>query len=309
PDETTDYAHLILPDHHFLEAWGDYTPRAGVNGVMQPVAERLFDTRATGDVLIDVANQIDDECARACGHAAWRDYVRSRWLGYVALHPDAAGRLGVGEGDGVRVISPYGRLEAAAHITRDTRADTIAMPLGYGRSPSLHVGGRRGANPAALLPPRAADGAHACWRVDGVRLERATGRVLLPVLDATMTAAAESTRQALATMVRPDRVDRPEAQPHPPVDFYPAHSHPEHRWGMAIDLNACTGCHACVVACYGENNIAVVGEQFCAQGREMSWIRIERQSHAVPADRGLQRDAHVFMPMLCQDRKSTRLNS
>ena len=391
PDETTDYAHLILPDHHFLEAWGDYTPRAGVNGVMQPVAERLFDTRATGDVLIDVANQIDDECARACGHAAWRDYVRSRWLGdgaaarggesdlrwsetlrtggrfaadaapapvalrdisstlnsirpdeiepidgfalvvspsmhfydgrsaneswlqevpdpitstvwngYVALHPDAAGRLGVGEGDGVRVISPYGRLEAATHITRDTRADTIAMPLGYGRSPSLHVGGRRGANPAALLPPRAADGAHACWRVDGVRLERATGRVLLPVLDATMTAAAESTRQALATMVRPDRVDRPEAQPHPPVDFYPAHSHPEHRWGMAIDLNACTGCHACVVACYGENNIAVVGEQFCAQGREMSWIRIERQSHAVPADRGLQRDAHVFMPMLCQ---------
>jgi molybdopterin-containing oxidoreductase family iron-sulfur binding subunit len=69
---------------------------------------------------------------------------------------------------------------------------------------------------------------------------------------------------------------------------------------MAIDLNACTGCHACVVACYAENNIAVVGEQFCAQGREMSWIRIERQSHAVEGDSGLQRTAHVFMPMLCQ---------
>src|SRR5439155_7590855 len=166
------------------------------------------------------------------------------WNGYVALHPDAAGRLGVGEGDGVRVISPYGRLEAAAHITRDTRADTIAMPLGYGRSPSLHVGGGRGANPVALLPPRAADGAHACWRVDGVRLERADGRRLLALLDATTTTAAESRGEALAKMVRPDGVDRAESPSHPPVDFYPAHSHPEHRWSMAIDLNACTGCNA-----------------------------------------------------------------
>ena len=391
PDETTDYAHLIVPDHHFLEAWGDCRPRAGADGVMQPVAERLFDTRATGDVLIEVANQTDEECARACGRAPWREHVRSQWQGrtstaqggerdiewseilrtggrfdadttshpvalrdvspvlnavrfdehkpidgfafvvtpsmhfydgrsadepwlqetpdpvastvwngYVALHPDAAKHLGIGEGDGVRVISAHGRLEAAAHITPETRADTIAMPLGYGRSASLHVGGQRGANPVTLLPARAVDGAHACWRVEGVRLERAGGTRRLPVLDAAPAMSRGTMREALAKIVRPDRVDDAHVSPHPPVDFYPPHAHPDHRWGMAIDLNACTGCNACVVACYAENNIAVVGEQFCAQGREMSWIRIERQSHIVAADRGLQRTAHVFMPMLCQ---------
>jgi molybdopterin-containing oxidoreductase family iron-sulfur binding subunit len=56
---------------------------------------------------------------------------------------------------------------------------------------------------------------------------------------------------------------------------------------MAIDLNTCTGCNACVVACYAENNVPIVGDEACAQGREMSWIRIERGSGS-------------FMPMLCQ---------
>src|SRR5207302_5314448 len=131
------------------------------------------------------------------------------------------------------------------------------------------------------------------------RLERTAGRRLLPMLDAAPAAGPETT-SALAKIARPDLLNRKDSPAHTPIDLYPGHSHPDHRWGMAIDLNACTGCNACVVACYAENNIAVVGEQLCAQGREMSWIRIEHQSHAVRADRELQRTAHVFMPMLCQ---------
>jgi molybdopterin-containing oxidoreductase family iron-sulfur binding subunit len=125
------------------------------------------------------------------------------------------------------------------------------------------------------------------------------GRTRIISLQAVTAEPPDPRRPVDARLIRPDRIDAAPAA-RPSVDLYRPHMHAEHRWGMAIDLNACTGCNACVAACYAENNIAVVGEQFCGQGREMAWIRIERHEAALAADEGLRRPGTVFLPMLCQ---------
>jgi len=70
----------------------------------------------------------------------------------------------------------------------------------------------------------------------------------------------------------------------------------KHRWAMAIDLDACNGCAACVVACYAENNIPVVGPELMSKGREMAWIRIDRFEDRLDAGALDVR----FIPMMCQ---------
>jgi len=68
-----------------------------------------------------------------------------------------------------------------------------------------------------------------------------------------------------------------------------------HKWGMVVDLDRCTGCEACVVACHAENNIATAGDDQAARGRAKHWIRVERYWE------GEFPDARVrFQPVLCQ---------
>jgi Fe-S-cluster-containing dehydrogenase component len=69
----------------------------------------------------------------------------------------------------------------------------------------------------------------------------------------------------------------------------------EHRWGMAIDLDRCTGCEACVVACHAENNLPVSNPEQAANGRTAHWIRIDRYYEGEFPDIKVK-----YMPVLCQ---------
>lgn len=70
---------------------------------------------------------------------------------------------------------------------------------------------------------------------------------------------------------------------------------PSYHWNMVVDLDRCTGCEACVIACHAENNIRISGEEEAAQGRAINWIRIERYWEGEFPDVRVK-----FLPVLCQ---------
>ncbi len=78
PDETSTLAGLVLPNHTFLESWGDYSPREGVSGLMQPVMGPVFQTRPLGDLLISSGKKV-----RGPDRFPWKDYyqfLREYWI-------------------------------------------------------------------------------------------------------------------------------------------------------------------------------------------------------------------------------------
>jgi molybdopterin-containing oxidoreductase family iron-sulfur binding subunit len=183
---------------------------------------------------------------------------------------------------------------------------TISVYLGHGRERAGRVGGSPqqsvGFNAYRL---RTAD--HP-WLAVGLKVRRTDGTELVactqehqlmenrdPVRAATLAEYHDRPRFAS----EPEREKQREeghaggeaVTLYKPFDYAP----PKHKWGMLIDLTACLGCQACVVACQAENNIPVVGKEQVAAGREMHWLRIDRYIAGTEDD---PREFH-FQPVPC----------
>jgi molybdopterin-containing oxidoreductase family iron-sulfur binding subunit len=191
PDETTELADLILPDHHGLESWGDAEPTAGTLHLQQPSMEPVFQSRATADVLIDVAKK-DTVLASKYAVKDYRSWLIARFPGGQAAHT-AALATGVAQASSARAAErtagDLGRKPVAAF------AGTGDFHLVINSSPTLGTGS--GANKPWLmeLPDPVSKIAWQSWvemhpmalkklglmRGDLVTIETAAGKTTLPV--------------------------------------------------------------------------------------------------------------------------------
>ncbi|HLB63831.1 MAG TPA: molybdopterin-dependent oxidoreductase, partial [Anaerolineales bacterium] len=383
PDETTERAHLILPDTHALESWGDFSPRAGVIGLLQPTMAPVFDSRPVGDVLLSVGRQVLGSPAGK-GPFRWEtfaEYLKEQWRGIAREYtpatpfdqfweealrrggvwkdvatvpvqprpvpvqgkpasvegdpqgltllvypsqrfydgrgankpwlqeaPDTmtqvtwdswievpavvAKRLGLQLGDLVKVTSPHGAIELPAYISDSLHPNAVAIPIGQGHTAYGRYAKDRGANPLTLLP----GGPSSSFLSVKVTLTRTGGRRPLAIAQATHDQDDREIAQHVGLAAARELELRgavPEKASHP--SMYPDLKYPEYRWGMAVDLDACTGCQACVIACKAENNVPVVGKEQVAYGRDMHWLRIERWQEGKP-----EHPENLFLPMFCQ---------
>jgi MoCo/4Fe-4S cofactor protein with predicted Tat translocation signal len=205
------------------------------------------------------------------------------WDNAVLLSPATAGALGVRADDVVTLRYRSREIKMAVYVMPGQAPFSAAVALGYGRTHAGRVGTGPGFNVYRL---RTSDAPH---HDGGLTLSR-TGEIYnLACTQEHHTLDAigrKGMAERVPILIREGTVEeykanpgfaREEDQSHPPlVSLWREHEYNGHRWGMAIDLNACTGCNACVVACVAENNVPIVGKRRVAQGREMQWIRVDR---------------------------------
>jgi Fe-S-cluster-containing dehydrogenase component len=465
-DETSAFAHLLLPDHHSLESWGDYVPRNGLRSIVQPVMTPVFETKQTADVLLSVARagnvslpNVPAPGAAAAAPAptqagaapaapatpapqaaysfyeylrqtwqrealtsgdfeqAWRDALKAgvvssattqapattapvngalfaqlrieppafsgagdlhlmvypsarfydgrhanrmwlqelpdpvskfTWVSWVEIGPGLARAQNLDTGHIAKVRTESGEVELPVWVHPGIRDDVIAIQIGQGHEGMGRYARERGVNPLRLLKPEAdpISGSLVFFQAKAT-LEK-TGEWVRPPQhginddqenrEIARTMSLNSARNAdvqrgllagLATQpapaeqheaaggehgdvhpqdavvhqlqaaggMLPSRVNAtPAGYPHVGM-FYGEYTEAAPRWGMAIDLERCTGCSACITACYAENNIAIVGPDQVAMGRIMHWIRLERYFET--NEQGELQRTH-FLPMMCQ---------
>jgi molybdopterin-containing oxidoreductase family iron-sulfur binding subunit len=211
------------------------------------------------------------------------------WGNYAALSPQLAEKLGLSEGDVVKVTAGQGSIEAPVFIQPGQEARTISLAMGYGRKQVGKVGQNVGVN---VFPLALTTNGTRQYSATNVRIEK-TGR-REDVASTQTHFSMEGRPIVLETTL--EELSHPVAKTEEALPtLWADRLHGEHSWGLAIDMNACTGCSACVIACQAENNVPVVGKDQVKRNRIMHWIRIDSYYSGAEGD-----PRSVHQPMLCQ---------
>ncbi len=190
------------------------------------------------------------------------------WGNAVYVSPALARERGFEDGMVVKVSVGGASVTGPVWVTPGQERDTLLVHLGYGR--------RAGGRVATGIGFDATDLRHSTepWRT-GVTIELTGARETLAATQIRFDEGDEFIRTVAAagTTLAPAVSQASE---------YPPLPRTRPSWGMAIDLDLCIGCNACVVACVAENNIPMVGKEQVAKGRHMHWLRVDRYDEGPP---------------------------
>jgi len=232
------------------------------------------------------------------------------WQTPVLMHKQTMTKHQLEQGDMVRIQSKWGAVEAPVYETNGVRPNVLVMSIGQGHRSYGRYAENMGRNPLKLFSaetnpisgaPRFYENPVAIHKTghsmamahtDGSRIQHGRKIALFVSLDEINQKRSHET-DGLTMHDFPLTLPLPEGYD-PKRDFYPPHGHTSYRWGMTVDLDKCIGCAACVAACYAENNIGVVGMKRIVEGREMSWLRVERYLDPTHEENA------IFLPMMCQ---------
>jgi len=235
------------------------------------------------------------------------------WDNYAAMSPRYALHLGLEQGDIITITANNYSIDLPILLQPGQAAGTISVAVGYGRTQAGLVGDKVGQNAFPFHTFR-----NGTFQSTAVATIKATGEA--SELAQTQTHHSYEGRNSI---IRETTFTEYKKNPYAAsghfdekktYTMWDEYERPTYNWVMAIDLNACTGCGACVVACNAENNVPVVGKDEVRRRREMHWIRIDRyysfndngslvtkeKEINQLSDSNLDNVSVVYQPMLCQ---------
>jgi len=193
------------------------------------------------------------------------------WDNAALISPATAKKLGLVDGDMLKLTVGGRSMEAAALVQPGQADDSVTLPIGWGRVEVGRVGRGTGFNANII---RTTDNKH----ISPVEISKGTGTYqLVTTQEHHSMEGRPIVREAPIEEYRKEPEFAKEMVEAPDESIYGWWDYSKgNQWGMAIDLNACIGCNACLVACQSENNIPSVGKDQVSRGREMHWIRLDR---------------------------------
>ena len=210
-----------------------------------------------------------------------KPFTRLTWDNALLISPAFAQSKGLETGQLVDLTVGDRALVAAVWVHPGQADATLTLHLGYGRTKAGGNGSGPGFNAYELRTSKNA------WHARGVTIQARAGETYeFASTQRHHNMELETVEAESRHLVRSGSISRyredPEFVKHmvhtfsEEMSLFPAWEYEGHAWGLGVDLSACTGCNACVVACQAENNIPVVGKDQVALGREMHWIRVDR---------------------------------